>query len=145
MLNKRVILLTELYNNKLYDDIKYDEINFHYMLIGIYEPYTYYASHEINFDEIYEIINDDHNKKHKNINTTINLYRTYYKNVMLHPSLNNYISNYNNIVKRSDYIKPEIGYVTKLANGCYVVIKTTCWLKILQRKIRNIIKAKKSA
>jgi hypothetical protein len=146
MYNKRVILLTELYNNFSYDDDNdnNNELELHYMLIGIYEPYTYYLSH-LNYDnDICEIIQNDHNKKNRNINKEIISTRMFYKKASSYPNLNTSISNYYNIVQCERYIKPEIGYVIKLKTGYCVVIKTTCWLKIFQKKIRNILKSAKN-
>ena len=138
MLNKRVILLTELYNNYSYDNN--NELELHYMLIGIYEPYTYNLTHLNYNDEICRIIQNDHNIINRNINKEIISTRMFYKKALSYPNLNNSISNYYNIVQCERYIKPEIGYVTKLENGDCVVIKITCWLKIFQKKIRNVLK-----
>jgi hypothetical protein len=150
MYNTRVILLTELYNNYTYENYndnnndKENELELHYMLIGIYEPYTYYLTHLNYNDEICKIIQNDHNIINRNINKEIISTRMFYKKALSYPNLNNSISNYYNIVQCERYIKPEIGYITKLKNGHCVVIKTTCWLKIFQKKIRNILKRMKT-
>jgi len=140
MLNKNIILLTKLY------DASYDEyLQYYYIPINIYEPYTYNITHCIDYNNniIYPINQTEHSKKHRNINSEITLHRMYYKNANL-KSMFNSISNYYNIIKMSDYIKPEIGYITQLQNGCLVVIKNTCWLKIFQRKVRNILIKKRN-
>lgn len=52
----------------------------------------------------------------------------------------NYITNYRNIIKNSNYIKPEIGEVYYLrGDECVCVIKTF-WLKIIQRTWKKIFK-----
>lgn len=139
MFNKRVVLLTELYNTILYDNIP--ELEPYHMLIYIYEPYTYIATHRIHENDICEILYNDNN--YIDINETIQLHKNFYKKNNQNITLNSSISNYNNIINKSNYIVPEIGYVIKLANNICAVVKTTCWLKIFQRKIRNILKKTK--
>ena len=52
----------------------------------------------------------------------------------------NYITNYRNIIKDSNYIKPEIGEIYYLrGQECVCVIKTF-WLKIIQRTWKKIFK-----
>jgi hypothetical protein len=52
----------------------------------------------------------------------------------------NYITNYSNIIKDSNYIKPEIGEIYYLSGDeCVCVIKTF-WLKIIQRTWKKIFK-----
>ena len=50
------------------------------------------------------------------------------------------IRNYFNIISRPDYIKPEIGLQIKLDTGETVAIIKTFWLKIVQRRWRNVLK-----
>lgn len=50
------------------------------------------------------------------------------------------IRNFENIVTREDYIKPEIGQCIELVTQEYIVIIKTCWLKIVQRVWKNIFK-----
>jgi hypothetical protein len=145
MYNKRVILLTELYNNYSYDDDNdnNNELELHYMLIGIYEPYTYYLSHLNYNNDICKIIQNDHNKIHRNINKEIISTRMFYKKASLYPNLNTSISNYYNIVQCERYIKPEIGQNIQLESGHCVSIIKTIWIKLIQRTWKKIYKMKK--
>jgi hypothetical protein len=48
--------------------------------------------------------------------------------------------NYQNIISRNDYIKPEIAQCIYLeTNECIAILKTF-WIKLIQRKWRNIVK-----
>ena len=143
-MNKQCILLTQLYNNNLYEVDNDNDLQYHFMLIGIYASYTYEVTHWIDNNILCKIENTLYNQKYKNINNTILQYRIYYKNlVALNAVENNVILNYNEIIKMSDYIKPEIGYITTSSNGSLIVIKTTCWLKIFQKKIKKYLLSKK--
>jgi hypothetical protein len=63
--------------------------------------------------------------------------------------LNNYhhklLSNYKEIVLSDNYIKPEIVECTYLKSGHCIAIIKTFWIKIIQRKWKNILKKKKHA
>ena len=142
-MNAQHLLLTHLYNTELFYDDNERKLEFHYMLIATFSPYTYNMLHDIYDNHIYEIQQTNHTIQQRNINKEITLYRKYYKDLnVTKDTINNSIQNYNHIIKQNDYIKPELGYITSLPNGTLVVIKTTCWLKIFQRKIKNIIKNK---
>ena len=52
----------------------------------------------------------------------------------------NYITNYCNIIKDSNYIKPEIGEIYYLRGDECVCIIKTFWLKIIQRTWKKIFK-----
>lgn len=142
MNNKQYVLLTQLYNNNLYEHEheQDNELPYHFMLIGIYASYTYEATHWIDDNLLCKIENTLYNQRYKNINNTIIQYKIYYKN--LNKVENKVILNYDKIIKMPDYIKPEIGYVTTSSNGSLIVIKTTCWLKIFQKKIKKYLLSK---
>ena len=62
-------------------------------------------------------------------------YKVYHNNVK-----HNYIRNYNNIITRCNYMKPEIGEIYYLrGNECVCILKTF-WLKIIQRAWKKIYK-----
>jgi hypothetical protein len=48
------------------------------------------------------------------------------------------IRNYYNIIRRPDYIKPEIGECIELVTGEQIVIIKTIWLKIIQRRWKKV-------
>ena len=121
------LLLTHLYNSQLHEC---PELELHYMLINKYDIDTLRAINTEDYDET--VINDC-----LNINECIHWYRSNYYNVRKHTHINSSISNIHHIIKQPNYIQPELGYVIQLENGHNVVIKTTCWLKMFQKKIRN--------
>jgi hypothetical protein len=100
------------------------------MLINKYDIDTLQAIYTEDDDE--NVINDC-----LNINECIHWYRSYYYKVNTHANINSSISNIHHIIKQPNYIQPELGYVIQLENGHNVVIKTTCWLKMFQKKFRN--------
>jgi hypothetical protein len=51
---------------------------------------------------------------------------------------NEYICNYDNIIKRDDYIKPEIGKIYYLKGDECVCVLKTFWIKIIQRAWKKI-------
>jgi len=53
------------------------------------------------------------------------------------------IQNYKNIIQREDYIKPEIAECIYLNTMECICILKTFWIKIIQRKWRNILKERK--
>ena len=52
--------------------------------------------------------------------------------------------NYKQIITRENYIKPEITECVYLNTGHYVAILKTFWLRLIQRKWKNIIKERKN-
>jgi len=60
-------------------------------------------------------------------------------NNIRHPT----IRNYNNIIHRENYIKPEIGHCIELPTGETIVIIKTMWLKIIQRKWKKVVSERK--
>jgi hypothetical protein len=65
-------------------------------------------------------------------------YEVYYNNVK-----HNYIRNYNNIIKNSNYMKPEIGEKHYLSGDECVCVLKTFWLKIIQRAWKKLYKKRK--
>jgi hypothetical protein len=52
--------------------------------------------------------------------------------------------NYKQIITRENYIKPEITDCVYLNTGHYVAILKTFWLRLIQRKWKNIIKEREN-
>ena len=105
-MNAQHLLLTHLYNTELFYDDNERKLEFHYMLIATFSPYTYNMLHDIYDNHIYEIQQTNHTIQQRNINKEITLYRKYYKDLnVTKDTINNSIQNYNHIIKQNDYIK----------------------------------------
>ena len=66
-------------------------------------------------------------------------YKVYYNSVK-----HDYIRNYNNIIKSSNYMKPEIGEMHYLRGDECVCILKTFWLKIIQRAWKKLYKKRQN-
>ncbi len=85
---------------------------------------------------------DDNNPNYINSLKAIQqLYSIEYSNMrsISHPI----IRNYSNIIRRADYIKPEIGLCIELHTHEQIVIIKTMWLKIIQRKWKKVFAERK--
>jgi hypothetical protein len=113
-------------------------IESHYLLI-----YRFDGATGIALDELEEY--QEYNTDSENENQIIyifdiqRLYKNEYANLIMSRLINHKtIRNYHNIISRPDYIKPEIGECIELATGEQVVIIKTVWLKIIQRKWKQV-------
>lgn len=70
------------------------------------------------------------------MNYMYNYLRLYIANII---HQNNSIRNYNNILRNTNYFKPQIAECILLESGYYLAILKTHWLKIIQRKWKKII------
>ena len=85
---------------------------------------------------------DDNNPNYINSLKAIQqLYSVEYENMrsISHPI----IRNYSNIIRRANYIKPEIGLCIELHTHEQIVIIKTMWLKIIQRKWKKVFAERK--
>jgi len=74
------------------------------------------------------------------LKNTCKFYRRCYKGY--YNTKHSCIRNYSNIIKRSNYIKPEIGEIYYLQGHECVCILKTFWLKIIQRAWKKIYKVR---
>lgn len=122
-------------------------VHSYFELIGVYGTIDGYMRYTIENNEILEFDNEYDYKQH--IVKDLMSYRTHYKilSSKIHNDMNNpniLIKNYAQIISNPNYMQYELGYVVFDENmNQYMVIKTTCWLKIFQRKIKNIIASRK--
>ena len=115
------IILCELYNHYLHGVTENVIINSHYLVSWRFKQLNMYCI---------EDIADDENQRYSEL---------YEQN---HPFIRKHLiyKNYKNIIVRENYIKPEIALCIYLpTNECVAILKTF-WLKIIQRKWKNIIK-----
>ncbi len=158
--NKYYLMLCELHyyvkHGKTQDSNP--NIDGHYIVFDRYVPNTwnYFASLEefVEFDTDDEYSSDDediyfHNMSVINIYDDIRDLNMYYSTLNYnilerthkkHPIIRNYF----NIVKKSNYIKPEIGEYIILPTQESIAILKTFWIRIIQRKWKKVFMQRKS-
>jgi len=117
-LTKYTISLVELYNETLHGS---DETNvvYHYLLHSRFKILDMTLINE-NTDYLNNEYLNLHNKTH------------------------DIFKNYKNIITRKNYIKPEITECIYLNTGHCVAILKTHWIRLIQKKWKNIIKERKT-
>jgi hypothetical protein len=116
------IVLCEHYNGRIHGQIheQMDRLEDQFLVISRFKKYDYdYIS------EMAEFYNDN--------------YFNRVKQVTPHA----FIRNYKSIIMNENYIQPEIAECYYLTSGECVCIKKTFWLRILQRKLKNLYKKKR--
>jgi len=112
----------------------------HFLLIATFKPHLYImeseSESESESDERHEI---------RFMKSIIQLYRRQYeymtrRPVLLHDNPHTTIRNYESIISRKDYLKPEIVQCIVLVTSETIVIKKTFWLKLIQRSWKKIFK-----
>ena len=133
-------MLCELFHPTLHgkDDTSDPNIDTHYLIYNIFDPYTgltisYEPEEEEDFNDNFEFYT---------IKYVTKVLKTYYSRFHFpidHPILRNY----NNIIKRHDYIKPEIGEYIILPTLERIAILKTFWIRIIQRKWKKVFNERK--
>jgi hypothetical protein len=134
--NKFNLVLCELFNSNIHgsSNSTIGEINGHYLLISKFDGKTNRL-----LESDYESDNDpesDNDSVLSTINDFVEFYNEYYNDGELEP--HNILRNYQNIIARLDYIKPEIAECIELESQYSVVIIKTIWIKLIQRKWKKI-------
>jgi hypothetical protein len=112
------IVLCEHYNSRIHGPV--DRLEDQFLVISCFKKYDYdYIS------DMAEFYNDNYFKR--------------VKQVIPHA----FIRNYKSIITNENYIQPEIAECHYLTSGECVCIKKTFWLRILQRKLKNLYKKKR--
>ena len=112
------IILCELHNDKIHGAVN-DQTNNDYLLINRIK--------KLNMDFI---------------NCLTQVIKQDYITRQQHKTPHKIIKNYQNMITRPNYIKPEIGEVIYLQSGHAVCIIKTFWLKIIQRAWRKVYKVR---
>lgn len=116
------IIICELYNELIHGKTKNNVVKSHYLVNMRFKKFDINALNEIEYVGRYlydNFINRNSSIRHP-------IYR-----------------NYRNIIARENYIKPEIAQCVYLeTNECVAILKTF-WIRIIQRKWKNIIKIRK--
>ena len=121
-----------------------DEYNGHngYATDSDHESFASDSEEERDIDPADDDASDDNNPNYINSLKAIQqLYSIEYENMrsISHPI----IRNYSNIIRRANYIKPEIGLCIELHTHEQIVIIKTMWLKIIQRKWKKVFAERK--
>ena len=117
-LTKYYISISELYNKRLHGNVKSDVL-YHYLVYSRFKT--------LDMNQINGVANNINNGYQELDNQTHDIFR-----------------NYKQIITRENYIKPEITECVYLNTGHYVAILKTFWLRLIQRKWKNIIKERKN-
>ena len=139
------LVLCELHYSPIHGKTKTSDRNIesHYLLIDRFDGARGIALDEL--EEYHEYDTDEESKSDDGSENQIThisdiqwLYKNEYSSISTTQFKHKTIRNYHNIISRPDYIKPEIGECIELATGEQVVIIKTVWLKIIQRKWKQV-------
>jgi hypothetical protein len=149
------LVLCEIHYTPIHGKSKtsYKNIEGHYILIDKFDGIS-----GISFDEFDEFIDystdeepnsdsdsdGDSDSRVTNISDVQQLYLNEYATLLTRQFPHKIIRNYDNIISRPDYIKPEIGECIELDTGEQIVIIKTIWLKIIQRKWKKVFAKRQS-
>uniref|UniRef100_A0A6C0I946 Uncharacterized protein n=1 Tax=viral metagenome TaxID=1070528 RepID=A0A6C0I946_9ZZZZ len=133
--SKYNLVLCEMFNRNIHGSPKkkITEIDGHYLLISKFEGDASNLHDDSDSDSDNSNDSDD-----SNINNVAEYYNEYYNEPEQEIKPHIIIRNYQNIIARPDYIKPEIGECIVLESQHTVVIIKTMWIKIIQRKWKKI-------
>ena len=136
------LVLCELFNKHIHGGNKniLEPIDGHYLLIERFDGATgsILIEDDDSSDDYIEDYSDDNDDS--DINTIAidcnALYNTENNNQLTKP--HKIIRNYQNIIARPDYIKPEIAECLMLESQHSVAIIKTIWIKLIQRKWKKV-------
>jgi hypothetical protein len=140
------LVLCEILNKHLHGND--DNIDGNYLIINKFDGLTgttiYSESDDDDYsdDDYSDYSEDDYSESSESSVTSLALFTVvhnnyYHKNIP--PTLkHNIIRNYQNIIARSDYIKPEIAECIVLPSHHNIAIIKTIWIKLIQRKWKKI-------
>jgi hypothetical protein len=144
--NKYNLVLCELYNRNIHgllgDSIQ--EVDGHYLVLNKFNGKTYRLIDEDEYGTT-DFTEDDDSDADSLISTISDfalMYNEYYAdndNIVNHII----IRNYQNIINKPNYIKPEIAQCIILETGHSIAIIKTLWIKFIQRKWKKIYEARK--
>lgn len=145
---KNYLMLCELHHKSIHgkDNFSNPNIETHYLVYDRFQPYTGISylslNEESNIDNGYISDYEDYdNPNHiTKLQDELLFLREKYSNPIVQQIFANHptIRNYHNIISKTNYIKPEIGQYIILPTQEAVAILKTFWLKIIQRKWKNI-------
>ena len=146
------LMLCELHHPQLHGKDSHSDPNIenHYLIYDRFDPKTGISFMDLNnvteydTDNEYDSDNEEHNennlvKIHECINILTQHYAAIINTIIDHPT----IRNYNHIISRINFFKPEIGEYIMLPTHEEIAILKTFWLRIIQKKWKQIFKQRK--
>jgi hypothetical protein len=149
--NKWHLMVCELHNPRIHGKTKDSNkfIETHYLVYDVFDAKTNISYLSTCFDETLASDDDDESSdedeeidKPVYMKNIIKLLKENYTNLpssYKHPT----IRNYRNIISKPEYIKPEIGIYIILPTQEAIAILKTVWIRIIQRKWKQIFKERK--
>ena len=143
------LVLCELFNSHVHggnDNNDIESVDGHYLLVDKFDGSSGTLIedddefYEDSTDDDYSDSDDDYSNNSTSIDSFTNDYNTYYHfthNIVLSKP-HKLIRNYQNIIARPDYIKPEIAECIVLPSQHSVAIIKTIWIKLIQRKWKKV-------
>lgn len=137
MTSKYNLMLCELHNTTLHgmDEDSDPNIQSHYIVFDKYQPFN---------EDYFDVLDDEPEEIYDGATVMQRdiqfLKRLYVYQIQNHTSP---IRNYNYIISRPNYIKPEIGEVVLLPTLEEIAILKTFWLRIIQKKWKKVFQERK--
>lgn len=141
---KNYLMLCTLHHPMIHgkDEDSANNIETHYLVYDRYEPWSQisYSSLEEDDESNTDYSDEDNPNNVDKLEDTLQFLRDRYSMPGLQARLANHptIRNYRNIISKPNYIKPEIGQYIILPTQESIAILKTFWLRIIQRKWKNI-------
>ena len=131
------LVLCEILNQNLHGND--DNIDGHYLIINKFDASTGSAIYsDSGSDSDLEEDDSDSDSSESSLSFFTSDYNEYYHQEISPNVKHSIIRNYQNIIARSDYIRPEIAECIVLPSQHTVAIIKTIWIKIIQRKWKKI-------
>ena len=136
------LVLCEIHYSPFHGKSKssYKYIEGHYLLIDKFDGISGIAL-DTDEEEISDSDSDsdnDNDNRVAHISNVQQLYLNEYASLISRNFPHKTIRNYYNIIRKPDYIKPEIGECIELVTGEQIVIIKTIWIKIIQRNWKKV-------
>ena len=127
-------------NDTLYEPNELSKTKYNIVLCELYNGYIH-GNKDININSHYLTVNRFKKFNINEINIIANIHLNYYKNSrMVNKYKHMIIRNYKTIVRRNNYIKPEIAECLYLNGEELVSILKTLWIRLIQRTWKKIYK-----
>ena len=114
------------------------------IIMDEYEEYTEYNTDEENSSDTDEDVDIVSSNTPTHISHILDLYQREYANIEnnVQSVPHTKIRNYHNIIRRPNYIKPEIAECFELSTQEHIAIIKTIWIKLIQRKWKKVFALK---
>jgi len=134
------LVLCEIHYSPFHGKSKssYKYIEGHYLLIEKFDGISGIALDTDEEENSDSDSDSDSDNRGEHISNVQQLYLNEYASLVSRHFPHKTIRNYYNIIRRPDYIKPEIGECIELVTGEQIVIIKTIWIKIIQRNWKRV-------